>query len=55
MGATVLIHEASFAQDRVREARKKFHSTTEEAIEAGTKPNLHFAPVGDVSLCAVQG
>lgn len=37
MGATVLIHEASFAQDKAREARRKFHSTSEDAIEAGMK------------------
>jgi ribonuclease Z len=36
MGATLLIHEATFAQDKAREARRKFHTTTEEAIEAGT-------------------
>jgi ribonuclease Z len=41
MGATVLIHEASFAQDKAREARRKFHSTSEDAIEAGAQRPRH--------------
>ncbi len=41
MGATVLIHEASFAQDKAREARRKFHSTSEDAIEAGAERTAH--------------
>jgi ribonuclease Z len=43
MGATVLIHEASFAQDKAREARRKFHSTSEDAIEAGAQRTAHTA------------
>jgi hypothetical protein len=58
MGATVLIHEASFAHDKAREARRKFHSTTEDAIEAGSS-DLFGCPAGsegrELTDVVVQG
>jgi ribonuclease Z len=36
-GATVLIHEATFEDDKAEEARAKHHSTTGEAMDVATK------------------
>ncbi|KAF0711810.1 Aste57867_5068 [Aphanomyces stellatus] len=38
-GADVLIHEATFEESMVEEAKKKDHSTTEEAIDVGLQAN----------------
>ncbi|KAG0231928.1 Zinc phosphodiesterase ELAC protein 2 [Actinomortierella wolfii] len=42
MGATVLLHEATFEDDMVLEARNKNHSTTSEAIRVGEGMNAQF-------------
>ncbi|ETV88656.1 hypothetical protein, variant 1 [Aphanomyces astaci] len=39
MDAHVLIHEATFEESMVDEAKKKDHSTTEEAIDVGIRAN----------------
>jgi ribonuclease Z len=36
-GATLLIHEATYEQDKLDEARLRRHSTINEAIEVGQK------------------
>ena len=38
-GATVLIHEATFAHGRTKDAQKKRHSTTSEALQIGAAMN----------------
>ncbi|KAI7866708.1 beta-lactamase-like protein [Spinellus fusiger] len=42
MNATLLVHEASFEDDMVEEAKAKKHTTTGEAVEVGNRMNARF-------------
>ena len=42
MNSNLLIHEATFEDDLVREARSKLHSTFSEAIEMGEKMEADY-------------